>query len=54
MIETYMMSVSLHLGFVKILLVLLVLHLGLVFIGDTAKFSYIKRLMDVKFSYFTL
>lgn len=45
MIETYMMSVSLHLGFVKILLVLLLLHLGLVFIGDTAKFSYIKRLM---------
>lgn len=45
MIETYEMSIGLHLLFVKVLLGLLVLHLGLVFIGDTAKFSYIKRLM---------
>lgn len=45
MIETYTLSASLHLGFIKILLVLLVVHLGLVFIGDTAKFGYIKRLM---------
>ncbi|WP_096018673.1 hypothetical protein [Campylobacter lanienae] len=45
MIETYEMSIGLHLLFVKVLLGLLVLHLGLIFIGDTAKFSYIKRLM---------
>ena len=40
MIETYEMSIGLHLLFVKVLLGLLVLHLGLVFIGDTAKFSF--------------
>ncbi|WP_279061072.1 hypothetical protein [Campylobacter lanienae] len=45
MIETYDMSIGLHLLFVKVLLGLLVLHFGLVFIGDTTKFSYIKRLM---------
>lgn len=45
MIETYEMSIGLHLLFIKVLLGLLVLHLGLVFIGDTAKFGYIKRLM---------
>lgn len=45
MSETYALSASLHLGFIKIILGLLFIHLGLVFIGDTSKFAYIKRLM---------
>ncbi|OFI50126.1 hypothetical protein CFF27374_01190 [Campylobacter fetus subsp. fetus] len=43
--ETYEMSTWLHLSFIKILLGLLILHIVLVFVGDTSKFSYIKRLM---------
>lgn len=45
MSEVYTMSLWLHLMFIKILLILLIVHLCLVFIGDTSKFSYIKRLM---------
>lgn len=45
MVETYEMSTWLHLSFIKILLGLLILHIVLVFVGDTSKFSYIKRLM---------
>lgn len=43
--EVYEMSLNLHLLFIKVLFGLLILHILLVFVGDTAKFAYIKRLM---------
>lgn len=43
--ETYLMSLGLHVWFAKALFVLLGVHLVLVFVGDTSKFAYIKRLM---------
>lgn len=52
--EVYDMSMTLHILFSKVLLFLLVLHLILVFIGDTSKFGYIKRLMFFLPTYYSV
>lgn len=52
MSETYVFSLDLHLAFCKAILAMFAIHLVLVFMGNTAKFSYIKRLMLFLPSYY--